>query len=99
LSPRQVDRLGADVVSRVNAAMKLPAAGLPTYPRKRAPRLPRMAPERIRRLKIWRDGEAERLKLDPSVVCTKAQITEVAVRESRNPSKRSPVANFSSNGR
>jgi ribonuclease D len=79
LSDRQVDRLGAGVISRVNAALKLPASELPAYPRKRAPRLPRMAPERIRRLKIWRDGEAERLGLDPSVVCTKAQITEVAV--------------------
>ncbi|MFH1981784.1 MAG: HRDC domain-containing protein [Pseudomonadota bacterium] len=79
LSDRQMASLGQGVLAQVGAAMKLPGAALPIYPRKRAPRLPRMAPERIQRLKTWRDGEAGRLGLDPSVVCTKAQITEVAI--------------------
>ena len=79
ISDRQMNRLGQGVVAAVKEAMKLPASALPLYPRKRAPRLPRMAPERIRRLKLWRDAEAARLGLDPSVVSTKAQITEVAV--------------------
>ncbi len=79
ISDRQMNRLGQGLVAAVKAAMKLPASALPSYPRKRAPRLPRMAPERIRRIKLWRDAEAERLGLDPSVVFTKAQITEVAV--------------------
>lgn len=79
LSDRQMSGLGQGTLAQVTAGMQLPAAELPQYPRKRASRLPRMAPDRIQRLKRWRDGEAERLGLDPSVVCTKAQITEVAV--------------------
>ena len=80
LSRKQIDMYGADIIGRIDGAMKLAAPKLPEYPRRRAPRLPARAPERIRQIKDWRDAQAEALELDPSLLFTKAQITELAVK-------------------
>jgi ribonuclease D len=38
-------------------------------------------PERIRKLKAWRDAHAAKLKLDPGLIANKQLLTAIAVRK------------------
>lgn len=84
LSRKQIDMYGAPLVEEVEKALSIPESQLPTYPRKRQPRMPADVPKRIKALKKWRDPLAERLNIDPAILCSKALLTAIAV---RNPSR------------
>ncbi len=79
LSARQFQMYGADLLKAVSRGMRVAEADLPVYPRKRTPRVPAAVPARVLRLKAWRDARAQALDLDPSLVCTRAQMTALAV--------------------
>lgn len=79
ISPKQKQMYARGLVSAVNKGLEVPAEELPVYPRRKPPRMPRMAPERIKLLKAWRDNVAERLDLDPALLLTKALISSIAV--------------------
>ena len=81
LSTRQIDIYGRDVVAQIQKAMKLGQKSLPVYPRRRSPSLSAAVAERVKTLKIWRDKRAEGLKIDPSLICTKLQITLIAMQK------------------
>jgi ribonuclease D len=71
------------VMEALKNVRKIPRSQLPVYPRRRSPRLSRHVPERVKRLRAWRDGKALQLDLDPGLVLNRASISAIAV---ENPS-------------
>ncbi len=81
LSPSQIDRYGEGILAAVGAALRLPAAQLPRYPRKSSRAISAAAAERIQSLRRWRDAAARRLKIEPALICSRAAMTAVALRK------------------
>ena len=79
--PRGImDRAGDEVLELVRRGLAVPDAELPRFPR--APRWDR-DPDfdtRVARLKSVRDEAAQRLELDPGVLCSRARMAAVARR-------------------
>ena len=79
LSPKQISMYGRQVLAAINSAIKIPSKDLPVYPRRKAPRVPAAAAERVKSLKQWRDRRAKELSLDPALILTKSLINTLAV--------------------
>jgi ribonuclease D len=79
ISVRQLTMYGNGLVRSVNRALELPEENLPRYPRRQAPVLHPLVPERIKALRRWRDGLAEKLGLDPALLLNKMLLTTLAV--------------------
>ena len=79
LGSKQVDRYGKDVIAAIKKALHRPAKDLPKYPRKSAPMVPAIVAKRVKELRNWRDLLAKKLQIDPAIICTKAQISALAV--------------------
>ena len=79
LSPKQISMYGRQVLAAINSAIKIPSKDLPVYPRRKAPRIPAAAAERVKSLKQWRDRRAKELSLDPALILTKSLINTLAV--------------------
>lgn len=78
LSSRQYNMYGPAILEAVNAALSIPDVELPRYPRSRPPSYGPGVPQRVKRIKAWRDGIAERLCIDPSILMTRVMITQIA---------------------
>lgn len=81
LSPDQVERRGADLVEAVARGLAIPDADLPRFERTR-----RLPPDpafdaRLDRLKVIRNVAAERLGLQPGVLCPNGILEGVARKE------------------
>ncbi len=83
LSLRQMEMYAKPVMTALKQARQLPKAALPVYPRRKSPRLSPQVPERVNRLRVWRDQMARTLRLDPGLVLNRAVIKAIAV---ENPS-------------
>jgi ribonuclease D len=81
LSPKQIGMYGRLVLAAINGAIKIPPNDLPVYPRHKAPRVPAAAAERVKSLRKWRDGQARKLAMDPSLILTKSMISTLAVQK------------------
>lgn len=81
LSQRQMAMHGNAIVSNINKALALAPEKLPAYPRKKAPLLKPVVPERIKSLREWRDKIAQSLELDPAMLLNKAMLTALAVKK------------------
>jgi ribonuclease D len=81
LSPKQVGMYGKLILDAINAALIIPKKDLPVYPRRKAPRVPASAAERVKSLRKWRDGQAEKLAMDPSLILTRSLISTLAVQK------------------
>jgi len=79
LSPKQIGMYGRQVLAAIGSATKIPPKDLPAYPRRKAPRMPAAAAERVKSLKKWRDRQAKKLSMDPALVLTKLLISTLAV--------------------
>jgi len=79
LGSKQVDRYGKDVIAAIKKALHRPVKDLPKYPRKSAPMVPAIVAKRVKELRNWRDLLAKKLQIDPAIICTKAQISALAV--------------------
>jgi ribonuclease D len=79
ISVRQLNMYGNGLVRAVNLALELPEKDLPRYPRRQAPVLHPLVPERIKELRRWRDDLAEKLGLDPALLLNKMLLTTLAV--------------------
>jgi ribonuclease D len=79
ISPKQRQMYARGLLSAVKKGLEIPEKELPVYPRRKPPRMPSLAPERIKLLKAWRDTLANRLGLDPALLLTKALISAIAV--------------------
>ncbi len=84
LSPRQFNMYAQAVMEAIRNARGIPRSQLPTYPRRRSPRVSRLVPARVKVLRAWRDKQAQRLQLDPALVLNRALIHAIAV---ENPSR------------
>ena len=79
LSARQISMYGREILTTIQGAMKLPAEELPVYPRKKAPRVSLAVAGRVKALRNWRDKQAQKLAIDPALICNKALISSIAV--------------------
>ena len=81
LSPKQIDMYGRQLNEVINSAIKIPQEDLPVYPRRKAPRVPASAAERVKSLRLWRDRQAQKLAMEPSLILTKSLISTLAVQK------------------
>ena len=81
LSPKQIDMYGRQLIEVINNAIKIPQKDLPVYPRRKAPRVPAAAAERVKSLRRWRDSQAQKLAMEPSLILTKSLISTLAVQK------------------
>lgn len=84
LSANQIKMYGQGLLNAIQAAIKLPAEDLPTYPRKKAPAVKPDVGKRVKALRDWRDHQAHRLKVDPPLLFTNALISTIAVKSPDN---------------
>ena len=89
LSSTQIDLYGRDILSAIQKALHLPAAQLPRYPFKKPNPVAAAVSDRIRLLRRWRETQARRLKIEPSLICSKAAMGIIA---ERRPSKLEDLA-------
>ncbi|HVV88603.1 MAG TPA: HRDC domain-containing protein, partial [Kofleriaceae bacterium] len=75
---RQVGEAGA-VFAAIARGLALPEEELPSRPAGERPALPAAARQRVDALRAWREEEAERSHLDPSVVLTQRMVERVAI--------------------
>jgi ribonuclease D len=84
LGSKQAERYGKDIIAAVKKALQRPAKDLPKYPRKIAPMAPAIVARRVSELRNWRDQLAKKLQIDPAIICTRAQISAIAVQRPEN---------------
>jgi len=89
LSRKQIGMYGQEILAAIRAACRIAPRDLPVYPRKKAPRIPAAVAGRIRALKDWRDRRAQSMAINPSLICTKAVMTAIAMEK---PAKVSDLA-------
>jgi ribonuclease D len=78
LSSKQISMYGRGVLTAIKQAMQIEPDDLPVYPRQKSPRVPLVVAGRIKALRNWRDAQAEKLVLDPALICTKALMSAIA---------------------
>jgi ribonuclease D len=78
LSTKQINMYGRSVLDAIKQAMQIEPKNLPVYPRQKSSRVPLVVAGRIKALRKWRDAQAEKLVLDPALICTKALISAIA---------------------
>ena len=78
LSTKQISMYGPEVIAAIQDAMQIAEENLPLYPRRKSPRVPLVVAGRVDALRNWRDGQVERLALDPALICTKALMNIIA---------------------
>lgn len=83
LSRKQMKMYGEDIVAAVRRGLETPENELPVYPRKKIPSLSPKVPERIKKIKEWRDRRARELDIDPTLICNKALMTAIAAKNPR----------------
>ena len=79
LSAKQISMYGREMLTAIQGAMKLAAEELPVYPRKKTPRVSLAVAGRVKALRNWRDKQAQKLSIDPALICTKALMSTIAV--------------------
>ncbi len=67
LTPKLVDRYGEEILKAVSKGIDLPDGKLPRFPRSERPKKDKVAMERCRRLKLWREAKACELGVDAGV--------------------------------
>ena len=87
LSQKQFAMYGKSILSNVNKALALEPEKLPKYPRKKAPVLKPVVPDRIKSLRKWRDEKACSLGLDPALLFNKTLLTKLAINKPTTLSK------------
>jgi ribonuclease D len=91
LSPAQIERHGDDILTAIQKGMRLPAAELPRYPYKKPKAMPAAVADRIQALRRWRETQARRLKIEPSLICSKAAMAAIAELRPSKPEDLSAV--------
>ncbi|MBW1782959.1 MAG: HRDC domain-containing protein [Deltaproteobacteria bacterium] len=85
LSLKQIDQLGEALIENVREGLRIPSEALPVYPKKTRQRLKSRETARIRVLKSWREQMGHTWGVDPSVICTNAQIKAIALADPKKP--------------
>ena len=87
LSSRQISMYGRQMLAAIQGAVNLPAEELPVYPRKKLPRISLAVAGRVKALRTWRDKQAQKLAIDPALICNKALMSTIAVQRPLNLSE------------
>jgi ribonuclease D len=87
-----MERHGNDILAVIQKAQRLPTAELPRYPFRKPKPVPAAVSNRIQLLRRWRENQARRLKIEPSLICSKAAMAAIA---ERRPSKPEDLAEIS----
>ena len=74
LSEGQVKKMGKVILDKIEEALKIPERGLPRYPKPKLKNIGADLNKNIKMLKDWRTKTAGKMELDPSLLCTNAQI-------------------------
>jgi len=77
LSDSQIKKMGKIILDKVEEALKIPEKDLPRYPKSESKPVEPGLNRNIKVFKIWRSKTALKLALDPSLLCTNAQIQEL----------------------
>ncbi len=85
LSPKLIGLMGDVIVEMVRKGLELPGSALEPFPKKTVRRLMAKETSRIKALKKWRDRIGEKRGIDPSLVCTNAQIQALAIANPKEP--------------
>ena len=86
VSPRLIERFGRKIMPAITAALNLPDAELPVYPRGVRQAKDPQIEKRFIRLKEWRKGMATKLELDPGVLINNTMLEELARRHPQTDS-------------
>jgi ribonuclease D len=79
LSARQVRMLGRSILKKTDESITLPENELPAFPRNTGQRISAKVSKKVKALKVWREQRAKEMSIDPSLVCTNAQIQSLAL--------------------
>ncbi|HPQ27471.1 MAG TPA: HRDC domain-containing protein [Desulfobacteraceae bacterium] len=85
LNPRLIERMGSYLINSVKEGLEIPENALPVYPKSPRIRLGHKESARIKALKILGARLAQGLGIDPSLVCTNAQIQALAIANPKSP--------------
>ena len=78
LSRKQIGMYGDALIKKVQQALAIPDAELPSYPHTRVPILKPKIRRRIKTLKGWREKKAQQLSIEPALVCSKVVMADLA---------------------
>jgi len=84
LSARQIKTMGSNILKRIDETMRLSKEQLPVFPPNRGPHISNKSSGKVKALREWREQRAKGLGLDPSLVCTNAQIQTLANAHPKN---------------
>jgi len=79
LSAGQVSMLGRSILKKIDESITLPENKLPAFPRNTEQRIGAKVSKKVKALKEWREQRAKEMSIDPSLVCTNAQIHSLAL--------------------
>ena len=79
LSPRQIKMLGRSILKKIDESTNLPENELPSFPRTTKKRIGDKVSEKVKALREWREQRAKEMGINPSLVCTNAQIQSLAL--------------------
>lgn len=85
LNPRLIERMGSSLINSVKEGLEIPENALPEYPKNPRIRLGHKESARIKALKTLGARLAQGLGIDPSLVCTNAQIQALAIANPKSP--------------
>jgi ribonuclease D len=74
LSDMQIKNMGPSILRKIEEARMLPESDLPVYPKNDTRGVETEFKRGIRLIKDWRNKKAEKLELEPSILCTNSQI-------------------------
>ena len=85
LSRRQIEHMGSSLIEEIRDGLDMPEEKLPFYPNKSRERLRPKEATRVKALKEWRERTGGNTGIDPSLVCTNAQIRALAIANPEEP--------------
>lgn len=86
LSRNQIEYMGRSLIEKIKEGLDLPEEELPVYPNnKSGERLRSREAARVKALKEWRERTGGKTGIDPSLVCTNAQIRALAIANPEEP--------------
>jgi ribonuclease D len=85
LSPKLIDLMGDVIAEKVTEGLEVPFGSIESFPKRIMTRLTAIETSRIKALKKWREQIGERRGIDPSLVCTNAQIQALAMANPQTP--------------
>jgi len=83
LSQKQIGMYGESLIKAVKDALAVQNDDLPVFPKRNIPVLSQGVPERIKKLREWRDRRAEEMGMDPALICNKSLMTAIAAQKPR----------------